>query len=123
MSLTPPRYCIWVSHFWHKLVVMLQYVKHGVRAHGPLLSLFAGKETWGGPSDSYFQNIRNYSMLIQNEAAKDMVEASNMAALGVEVQGASIRWAKRRCTSLCQHGMRNGPSTPCCALAFTRAAG
>ena len=42
-------------------------------------------------SDSYFQNIRNYSMLIQKEAAKDMVEASNMAALGVEVQGASIR--------------------------------
>ena len=40
---------------------------------------------------TYFWNIRNYSMLIQSEAAKDMVEATTMAALGVEVQGASIR--------------------------------
>ncbi len=71
-----------------------QNVKMCGTAHGPFLSLRAGKETWEGVSDSYFQNLRNYSMLIQSPAAKDMVAASNMAALGVEVQGASIRSAK-----------------------------
>lgn len=68
-----------------------QNVKMCETAHGPFLSLRAGKETWGGVSDSYFQNLRNYSMLLQSPAAKD---TSNMAALGVEVQGASIRSAK-----------------------------
>ena len=77
-----------------KLAARLQNVKMCGRAHGPLLSLRAGKETWGGTSDSYFQNLRTYSLLTENAAAQYMVEASNMAALGVEVQGASIRLAK-----------------------------
>ena len=77
-----------------KLTARLQNVKMCGRAHGPLLSLCTGKETWGGTSDSYFQNLRNYSLVIESPAAQFMVEASNMAALGVEVQGASIRLAK-----------------------------
>ena len=63
------------------------------RAHGPHLSLLAGKDwtPWGRNSDTYFRNMQNYSLVIQSKAARDMVMASNMAAIGVEVQGASIR--------------------------------
>ena len=74
-----------------KLAPRLQSVKMCGRAHAPLLSPCAGKETCGGKADSYLQNLRNYSMVIQSAPAKHMKSVSNMAALGVEVQGASIR--------------------------------
>ena len=70
--------------FWLQVIEVCSTIK-------PLLSLRAGKETWGGTSDSYFQNLRNYSMVIQSAAANHMRTVSNMAALGVEVQGANIR--------------------------------
>ena len=42
---------------------------------------------------SYFRNFRNYFMVTQGEpqGAEDMRTVSSMAALGVEVEGASIR--------------------------------
>lgn len=49
---------------------------------------------WDDKDDSYYQNFWNYSTLIEGDAAQDMVTVSNMAALGVEVQGACIRQAK-----------------------------
>ena len=63
----------------------------GGRSMCPPLSLLAGRYNRRKVLDTYLSNIENYSLLIQSEAARDTVMASNMAALGVEVQGASIR--------------------------------
>ena len=88
------------------------------RCMGELTDFFqlihAETSYWEEEDDSFDNDFDKFCMVVEGKAAQDMVKFSNMAALGVEVQGACIRRARKMRIIVPTWHVQ--PSTPCCAF-------